>query len=104
MEVVKSIEECKIANFLLFNGVNYEYELPYKYDTATQAFRQYRPDFTINPKSNTVYLEHFALNKNGDVPHFFADAKKSKQLNKLQKYIMMELNGKEIYIIQMEHL
>lgn len=75
MEVVKSIEECKIANFLLFNGINYEYELPYKHDTATQSFRQYKPDFTINPKSNTVYLEHFAINKNGEVPHFFADEK-----------------------------
>lgn len=72
MEVVKSIEECKIANFLLFNSVNYEYELPYEHDTATQAFRQYKPDFTINPKSKRVYLEHFAINKNGTVPAFFA--------------------------------
>ncbi|NBB31371.1 UvrD-helicase domain-containing protein [Cellulophaga sp. BC115SP] len=85
MEVVKSIEECKIANFLLFNGVNYEYELPYKYDTATQAFKQYRPDFTINPKSDTVYLEHFALNKNGDVPHFFADSKKRQTIEQATK-------------------
>lgn len=81
MEVVKSIEECKIANFLLFNGVNYEYELPYKYDTATQVFKQYRPDFTINPKSNNcVYLEHFAINKNGDVPHFFANTEKGQTI------------------------
>ena len=72
MEVVKSIEECKIANFLLFNGVSYEYELPYEHDTATQAFRQYKPDFTINPKAKRVYLEHFAINKNGTVPAFFA--------------------------------
>jgi len=71
MEVVKSIEECKIANFLLFNGVNYEYELPYEHDTATQAFRQYKPDFTINPKTKRIYLEHFAINKNGTVPAFF---------------------------------
>ncbi len=72
MEVVKSIEECKIANFMLFNGVNYEYELPYEHDTATQTFRQYKPDFTINPKGDRVYLEHFAINKNGTVPEWFA--------------------------------
>lgn len=35
-EIVKSIEECLIANFLLFNGIQYEYEYPYEHDTATQ--------------------------------------------------------------------
>lgn len=73
MEIVKSIEECKIANFLLFNSVDYEYELPYEHDTATKTFRQYRPDFTINPKGKRVYLEHFAVSKNGKVPEWFAD-------------------------------
>jgi len=71
-EVVKSAEECRIANFLLFNSVNYEYELPYEYDTATQAHRQYKPDFTINPKGRRVYLEHFGITKDGTVPPFFA--------------------------------
>ena len=85
MEVVKSIEECKIANFLLFNGVNYEYEFPYKYDTATQAFRQYKPDFTINPKSNSVYLEHFAINKKGEVPHFFAKTEQGQTIQQATK-------------------
>lgn len=85
MEVVKSIEECKIANFLLFNGVNYEYEFPYIHDTATQVFRQYKPDFTINPKANAVYLEHFALNKDGEVPHFFADTKKGQTIQQATK-------------------
>jgi len=73
MEVVKSIEECKIANFLLFNNISYEYELPYEHDTATQSFRQYKPDFTISYEGNKVYLEHFAINKNGTVPPFFAN-------------------------------
>lgn len=85
MEVVKSIEECKIANFLLFNGVDYEYELPYKYDTATSAYRQYKPDFTINPKSETVYLEHFAINKNGKVPNFFAKVDEGQTIEEATK-------------------
>lgn len=85
MEVVKSIEECKIANFLLFNGIDYEYEFPYEYKTATSAFRQYKPDFTINPKSNRVYLEHFALNKNGSVPLFFAKTEKNQTLEDATK-------------------
>ena len=85
MEVVKSIEECKIANFLLFNGVNYEYEFPYKFDTATQVYRQYKPDFTINPKSDSVYIEHFAINKKGEVPHFFAKTEQGQTIQQATK-------------------
>jgi DNA helicase-4 len=71
MEVVKSIEECKIANFLLFNGVNYEYEFPYEHDTATEAFRQYKPDFTVFQSGQKIYVEHFGISKNGNVPTWF---------------------------------
>lgn len=74
MEVVKSIEECKIANFLLFNGVKYEYEFPYEHDTADIDHRQYRPDFKIMQDGRVVYLEHFGINRDGDVPSWF-DAK-----------------------------
>ncbi|TMI73289.1 MAG: hypothetical protein E6H09_07770 [Bacteroidetes bacterium] len=84
-EVVKSIEECNIANFLLFNNVEYEYEYPYIYETATQAHRQYKPDFTINPKSTPIYLEHFAINKNGKVPHFFASKEKGHTIEQATK-------------------
>lgn len=71
-EVVKSIEECRIANFLLFNNIKYEYELPYEYETATQKHRQYKPDFTLFVNGKKIYLEHFAINKEGSVPAFFA--------------------------------
>lgn len=71
MEVVKSIEECKIANFLLFNGVNYKYEFPYEHDTATEAYRQYKPDFTIIQGTKKFYIEHFGISRNGDVPSWF---------------------------------
>ncbi|PWT75697.1 MAG: hypothetical protein C5B59_08250 [Bacteroidetes bacterium] len=72
MEVVKSVEESNIANFLLFNGVEYEYEYPYEFDTATMVFGQYKPDFTLKQNGQKVYLEHFALSREGDVPDFFA--------------------------------
>ncbi len=72
MEVVKSIEECRIANFLLFNGVDYEYERPYEFNTATKAFRQYKPDFTIKQNETKIYLEHFGISRDGSVPAFFA--------------------------------
>lgn len=72
MEVVKSIEECKIANFLLFNGINYKYEFPYEHDTATETYRQYKPDFTIIQDDITVYIEHFGISRNGNVPSWFS--------------------------------
>ena len=72
MEVVKSIQECKIANFFLFNGIKYEYELPYEHDTATESFSQYKPDFTINQNNKKVYIEHFGISREGNVPSFFA--------------------------------
>jgi len=71
MEVVKSIEECKIANFLLFNGVNYEYEFPYEHDTATEVFKQYKPDFTVIQNGKKVYIEHFGISRSGNVPSWF---------------------------------
>lgn len=75
-EVVKSVEECKIANFLLFNGLEYEYEKPYEHQTATNVHHQYKPDFQIKFNGKRIYLEHFALNREGVVPAFFADTKK----------------------------
>ncbi len=87
-EIVKSIEECSIANFLFFNGVEYEYELPYKHETATKTVRQYKPDFTINPRGEAIYLEHFGINKDGKVPHFFADKEKGQTIEKAtQEYL-----------------
>ena len=93
-EVVKSIEECKIANFFLFNGVNYEYELKYKYDTATKAFQQYKPDFTINPEAEAIYIEHFGINKYGEVPHFFADKTKGETIQQATKKYNDGINWK----------
>lgn len=74
MEIVKSIEECQIANFLLFNGIDYQYERPYEYDTATAEHRRWKPDFTLSQEDKKIYLEHFGISRTGDVPHFFVKA------------------------------
>lgn len=68
-EIVRSIEECIIANFLLFNRVPYSYEVPYR---QTDTSRKYEPDFTIEQAGRKVYLEHFAVDQKGNVPPFFA--------------------------------
>ncbi|WP_270811703.1 UvrD-helicase domain-containing protein [Exiguobacterium sp. CinTr1] len=65
-EKVKSLEEVMIANFLFLNGIEYEYEKNYPYQTATRYHRQYQPDFYL-PEYD-LYLEHFGINRNNRAP------------------------------------
>ncbi|MGM1040619.1 UvrD-helicase domain-containing protein [Stenotrophomonas sepilia] len=70
-ERVKSLEECVIADWLFYNGVAYDYEWRYEFDTATDTHRQYRPDFYY-PDAR-LYHEHFALDADGQPPKHFAN-------------------------------
>ena len=72
-EVVRSMEECEIANFLYLNGVPYEYEAPYEHDTAAPEKRQYRPDFHL-PEAG-IYIEHFGLDAEGRTARFVDEKK-----------------------------
>ena len=54
-EIVKSIEETKIANFLFLHGVNYEYEKLYPYDCSDPLRKTYRPDFYLTDYD--IYLD-----------------------------------------------
>ena len=74
--IVKSLEESQIANFLFINGLDFAYEKPYEFNTATKNYSQYKPDFTIKQGNKTVYLEHFAVRRNGDVPDWFSGREK----------------------------
>ena len=67
-DVVKSYEECEIANFLFLNGIAYEYEAPYEYATATAERRQYRPDFHL--RDHGIYIEHFGIDAAGNTAPF----------------------------------
>ncbi|MCY4098125.1 MAG: UvrD-helicase domain-containing protein, partial [Rhodospirillales bacterium] len=67
-EVVRSFEECEIANFLYLHGVDYEYEAPYEHDLATSEKRQYKPDFRL--PEHGIYIEHFGINANGNPAPF----------------------------------
>lgn len=70
-ELVKSQGEQAIANWLFIQGIPYEYERPYEYNTADQQYRQYFPDFYF-PEIDT-YLEHYSLDKNGNPPAAFGE-------------------------------
>lgn len=68
-ERVKSYGEVDIANYLAQNGIAYVYEMPYKVDTRTAEYGQYKPDFYL-PDYN-IYIEYFGINRNGAVPPYF---------------------------------
>ncbi|ATE70776.1 UvrD-helicase domain-containing protein [Lysobacter capsici] len=70
-EVVKSLEEAMIADWLFYNGVRYEYEARYRHATADRTHVQYHPDFYYPDIG--LYHEHFALNERGHPPPQFED-------------------------------
>lgn len=70
-DIVKSQGELAIANWLFINGVAYEYERPYQYETADRKYRQYKPDFYF-PEID-CYLEHYALDSHGNPPRAFGE-------------------------------
>jgi thiol-disulfide isomerase/thioredoxin len=60
MQVVKNIEECQIANFLIVNNMSYEYDYPYEVETVTDSYPQYKPQFTIRQGDQSVLLHFWA--------------------------------------------
>lgn len=75
----RSEEEKRICTILSRNGVNFRYEQPYEHDTYTNEYRQYKPDFTIywsdGKTERHLYLEHFAIDKLGQVPKWFGEGR-----------------------------
>lgn len=68
-EIVKSLEEKALADWLAFHGVRYDYERRYPVDTADAHHRQYCPDFYY--PDIDLYHEHFALDQYGRPPPHF---------------------------------
>lgn len=59
-ELVKSVGECVIANFLFTHGIEYKYEKVYT--ELVDDRKIYKPDFTIELSNEEVYIEYFGLN------------------------------------------
>ncbi len=68
-EKVRSTEECRIANFLFINGIDYEYEPVYKYGFK-DTIKPYCPDFVIKQYNKEIYLEHFGITESGKNARF----------------------------------
>ena len=58
-DLVKSFAELDIANFLFFNGVNFEYEKRYPHES-----KSYQPDFYLT--GYDIWLEHFGIDRKGN--------------------------------------
>jgi DNA helicase-4 len=67
-ELVKSFEECEIANFLYRQGIAYQYEAQYQINTTSRDFKAYQPDFFLTDYG--IYIEHFAVNEQNQTPPF----------------------------------
>lgn len=68
-EFVKSQGERLIADWLFYNGVEYEYERPYEHDVADVKHAQYRPDFYYPAVG--AWHEHWAIGRDGQAPKAF---------------------------------
>jgi len=64
-EFVKSKGEAAIANFLLKNGIDYEYEKVY--EEIMPDLSTYRPDFTLDLGGEKVYVEYFGMSAEGAI-------------------------------------
>ena len=63
-EYLRSIQEVQIANFLYLNGLDYEYERVYPYESPSRN-KKYTPDFFISQGEHIAWLEHYALTESG---------------------------------------
>lgn len=72
-ETVKSLAELEIADTLFTNGIEYQYEAEYKFQTADSQHSQYKPDFYL-PEYD-LYIEHFGLDQQGHTAPFVDEVK-----------------------------
>ena len=63
-EYLRSVQEVQIANFLYLNGLDYEYERVYPFDSPSSG-KKYTPDFYITQGEHTAWFEHYALTESG---------------------------------------
>ena len=91
-EFVKSHQELMIANWLLANGVEYEYEPKYEVKTATLQHSQYCPDFYM--PGYEIYIEHFGVDRAGNTAPFI-DAEKYRAGMEWKRALHRE-NGTEL--------
>ena len=72
-DVVKSLEELEIANFLYCNSVDFVYEDQFPFRPGDTERTRYLPDFFL--PAYGIYLEHFGVNRDGSTPPYVDERK-----------------------------
>ncbi|AID38012.1 helicase IV [Chlamydia muridarum str. Nigg] len=87
---VRSKQEQTTCFILSSLGISFRYEEPYEFQVADETHSQYRPDFSLyvtaqNGSLRRIYLELFAINKQGRVPPWFVEGtnKTYKEVNQI---------------------
>lgn len=88
----RSEEEKRLCSILTCLGILFRYERDYPFNTQTPERRQYKPDFTIYYKNaqgewQRIFLEHFAIDINGQTPQWFGEGTKGGWKYANDKYI-----------------
>ena len=94
-EKVRSIEECRIANFLFINGIDYEYEPIYKYGFE-KTIKPYCPDFLIRQFDKEIYLEHFGISEDGKSSRFNDEELSLYKKHINEKVILHKMHGTKL--------
>ncbi|MBR2740257.1 MAG: UvrD-helicase domain-containing protein [Oscillospiraceae bacterium] len=81
-EYLRSIQEVQIANFLYLNGLDYEYEHPYPFESPSRN-KLYTPDFYISQGEHEAWLEHYAITENG-----YSNVLTPEEINKYKRSIL----------------
>ena len=88
----RSEEEKRLCSILTRWGIPFRYECDYTFNTRTPERRQYKPDFTIYFKDEQgvwqrIYLEHYAVNGQYQVPRWFGEGTKGGWKDANKKYL-----------------
>jgi len=83
-EKVRSFEEKAIADYLFLNGIKFSYETQYRFpENASKKFK-YQPDFYLPDQD--IYIEHFGIDRNGNVPNWFKTTHKKFTAGQIYNY------------------
>ncbi|MFX1260089.1 MAG: topoisomerase DNA-binding C4 zinc finger domain-containing protein, partial [Promethearchaeota archaeon] len=93
---VKSIAERDIANFLFMNNVKFEYEPLVDWVDDSKEDKEYHPDFYL-PKYD-IYIEHWGLNKELEVPPWFSIT--SKEYKNLRKWKLSQFKKHKKILVE----
>ncbi len=86
-DLVKSLQELEIANFLYCNSVEFRYEQQFPFDRGARDRPRYLPDFFL--PDHGIYLEHFGVDRNCSTPPFI-DEKRYREGMKWKRVVHRE--------------